>query len=82
VHCLLVLGLILKRVLGRKKIKEYKDIPNYTALFYKKIFLEWLLDLDRIFYYSSVSEDERVRVTTFTLKLIMLQIGGINYNSL
>ena len=41
---------ICKRVLGRKKIKEYKDIPNYTALFYKEIFLEWLLDLDRIFY--------------------------------
>ncbi len=39
-HCDHVLSQpICKRVLGHKKIKEYKDIPNYNAYFIRKYFL-------------------------------------------
>jgi hypothetical protein len=51
-----------------KKIKEYKDIPIFIGFFCKDKFLEWLLDLERIFDYMRVSEDERERAMTYKLK--------------
>ncbi len=46
---------------------ERKNILNFTQLIYKEKILEWLLD-ERIFYYSRVSKDERVRATTYKLR--------------
>ena len=63
-----------KQSIGKQiSYRPYKRIASFNGYFYKEDFLDWLLDLDDLFDYENICDENKVELALYKLREYVLR---------